>query len=204
MDKLNTLQDLFVHELKDLYSAEQQILQALPKMASATDHTELRRAFEEHEQMTRDQVSRLDMIADELGLDLKGHKCKGIEGIIREGEELLDAKADQDVLDAGLIGSAQRVEHYEMAGYGTARTFARRLGHDRAAQLLQQTLDEEGMTDERLTRIAEGFVNTDAQQDGIVLTREDGLVASPRLRVSHRSAARRCQFRSIPSLRYPI
>ncbi len=163
MDKLNNLQDLFVHELKDLYSAEQQILQALPKMAKATEHTELRRAFEEHEQMTRDQVRRLDMIADDLGLDLKGHKCKGIEGIIKEGEELIGTRSDPDVLDAGLIGSAQRVEHYEIAGYGTARTFARRLGHDRAAQLLQQTLDEEGQTDQRLTGIAEGMVNRDAQ-----------------------------------------
>lgn len=163
MDKLNNLQDLFVHELKDLYSAEQQILQALPKMAKATEHTELRRAFEEHEQMTRDQVQRLDMIADDLGVDLRGHKCKGIEGILKEGEELIGTRADPDVLDAGLIGSAQRVEHYEMAGYGTARTFARRLGHDRAAQLLQQTLDEEGQTDQRLTRIAEGMVNRDAQ-----------------------------------------
>lgn len=163
MDKLNNLQDLFVHELKDLYSAEQQILQALPKMAKATEHTELRRAFEEHEQMTRDQVRRLDMIADDLGVDLKGHKCKGIEGIIKEGEELIGTRADPDVLDAGLIGSAQRVEHYEMAGYGTARTFARRLGHDRAAQLLQQTLDEEGQTDQRLTGIAESLVNPDAQ-----------------------------------------
>jgi ferritin-like metal-binding protein YciE len=164
MDKLNNLQDLFHHELKDLYSAEQQILQALPKMAQAADHQELRRAFEEHEQMTRDQVRRLDMIADELGVTLKGHKCKGIEGIIQEGEELLRADADSDVRDAGLIGAAQRVEHYEIAGYGTARTFAQRLGHDRVAQLLQQTLEEEGQTDERLTRLAESMVNRDADR----------------------------------------
>jgi ferritin-like metal-binding protein YciE len=164
MDKLNNLQDLFLHELKDLYSAEQQILQALPKMAQATEHQELRQAFEEHERVTRDQVHRLDMIADDLGVDLKGHKCRGIEGIIKEGEEILNAKGDPDVRDAGLIGAAQRVEHYEIAGYGTARTFARRLGHERAAQLLQQTLDEEGNTDQRLTRIAESMVNPDAQQ----------------------------------------
>jgi ferritin-like metal-binding protein YciE len=164
MDKLNNLEDLFVHELKDLYSAEQQILSALPKMAAATEHQELRRAFEEHEQVTRDQVRRLDMIADDLGVEIKGHQCKGIEGIIKEGEELLKAKAEPDVLDAGLIGAAQRVEHYEIAGYGTARTFARRLGHSRAAELLQQTLDEEGNTDKRLTQIAEGMVNRDAQQ----------------------------------------
>lgn len=166
MDKLNNLQDLFVHELKDLYSAEQQILQALPKMASRTEHPELRTAFQEHEAMTREQVKRLDMIADDLGVDIKGHKCKGIEGIIKEGQELLDADADPNTLDAALIGSAQRVEHYEIAGYGTARTFARRLGHDRAAELLQRTLDEEGNTDQRLTAIAEGMVNRDATEQG--------------------------------------
>ena len=163
MDKLKSLEDLFVHELKDLYSAEQQILKALPQMAAATEHPELRRAFEAHERMTRDQVQRLDMIADELGVKITGHKCKGMEGIIAEGNELIKAKADADVRDAGLIGAAQRVEHYEMAGYGTARTFARRLGHDRAAQLLQQTLDEEGNTDQQLTAIAESMVNRDAQ-----------------------------------------
>jgi ferritin-like metal-binding protein YciE len=164
MDKLNNLHDLFHHELKDLYSAEQQILQALPKMAKAAEHQELRQAFEEHERVTRDQVQRLDMIADDLGLDLKGHKCRGIEGIIKEGEEIVNARGEADVRDAGLIGAAQRVEHYEIAGYGTARTFARRLGHDRAAQLLQQTLDEEGSTDQRLTRIAESMVNPDADR----------------------------------------
>jgi len=162
MNKLNNLQDLFLHELKDLYSAEQQILQALPKMARATEHQPLKRAFQEHEQVTRDQVNRLDMIADELGVDIKGHKCRGIEGIIREGEEMMKVDADPDVRDAGLIGAAQRVEHYEIAGYGTARTFARRLGHDRAAELLQQTLDEEGRTDHRLSEIAESLVNRDA------------------------------------------
>ena len=161
--ELKNLQDLFVHELKDLYSAEQQILQALPKMAGATGHQELRQAFEEHVEVTREQVRRLDMIGDELGIDLKGHKCRGMEGIIKEGQELLDSKADPSVLDAGLIGAAQRVEHYEMAGYGTARTFARRLGHERAAELLQRTLDEEGTTDHRLTAIAEGMVNREAQ-----------------------------------------
>jgi ferritin-like metal-binding protein YciE len=164
MDKLNSLEDLFLHELKDLYSAEQQILNTLPKMASAAEHQQLRQAFEEHEQVTRDQVRRLDMIADDLGLNLKGHKCKGIEGIIEEGEELIKSRSQPDVLDAGRIGAAQRVEHYEIAGYGTARTYARRLGHDRAAELLQQSLDEEGHTDKRLTQIAESMINPDAQQ----------------------------------------
>ena len=163
MEKLNSLQDLFVHELKDLYSAEQQILQALPKMAGATEHERLRQAFEDHARVTRDQVRRLDMIADDLGIDLKGHKCKGIEGIIKEGEDLIGSRTEPDVMDAGLIGAAQRVEHYEIAGYGTARTFARRLGHARAAELLQQTLDEEGNTDQQLTQIAEDLVNPDAQ-----------------------------------------
>lgn len=164
MEKMNNLQDLFAHELKDLYSAEQQILQALPKMASSTEHEELKRAFQEHEQTTRDQVGRLETIADDLGLDLKGHKCKGMEGIIKEGDELLRADMDRDARDAALIGAAQRVEHYEIAGYGTARTYARRLGHGRAAELLQTTLDEEGNTDHRLTRIAEGLVNPDAMR----------------------------------------
>jgi ferritin-like metal-binding protein YciE len=167
MEKLNNLQDLFQHELKDLYSAEQQILQALPKMAGATEHQELRQAFEEHEATTREQVKRLDMIADELGVSITGHKCKGMEGIIREGQDLLEANADPDARDAALIGSAQRVEHYEIAGYGTARTYARRLGHERAAELLQRTLDEEGNTDQRLTRLAESMVNPDAQQGGM-------------------------------------
>ena len=167
MEKLSNLDDLFLHELRDLYSAEQQILQALPKMAAAADHEELRRAFEEHEQVTRDQVQRLDMIADDLGLELQGHESKGIEGIIREGEDLLTAGAEPDVLDAGLIGAAQRVEHYEIAGYGTARTYARRLGHIRAAELLQQTLEEEGNTDQRLTRLAERMINPDAQRGGM-------------------------------------
>ncbi len=167
MDKINDLQDLFVHELKDLYSAEKQILKALPEMAEATGHSELREAFQEHERTTREQVKRLDMIADELGVDISGHKCKGMEGIIKEGKELLDSNADPDARDAALIGAAQRVEHYEIAGYGTARTFARRLGHSRAAELLQTTLDEEGNTDHQLTRIAENMVNADAQKRGM-------------------------------------
>lgn len=167
MDRLNNLDDLFTHELKDLYSAEQQILKALPEMVSATRHQELRTAFQEHEQMTRDQVMRLETIADELGVEISGHKCKGMEGIIREGKEVIEANADDDARDAALIGAAQRVEHYEIAGYGTARTYARMLGHERAAELLQTTLEEEGNTDHRLTRIAETMVNRDAQRGGM-------------------------------------
>jgi ferritin-like metal-binding protein YciE len=136
-------------------------------MASAASHNELRTAFEEHERTTRDQVMRLQTIADELGVEISGHKCRGMEGIIREGQEVIEANADEDARDAALIGAAQRVEHYEIAGYGTARTYARMLGHDRAAQLLQTTLEEEGNTDHRLTRIAEGMVNRDAQRGGM-------------------------------------
>ncbi|MBX6366240.1 MAG: ferritin-like domain-containing protein [Gemmatimonadetes bacterium] len=162
MDKLTDLNDLFQHELKDLYSAEQQILKVLPKMADATSHDELRRAFQEHEQVTREQVRRLETIADDLGFELKGTKCKGIEGILDEGKDVLKADADPSTRDAALIGQAQRVEHYEIAGYGTARTYARRLGYDRAAELLQTTLEEEGNTDQRLTQLAESLVNPDA------------------------------------------
>ena len=162
MDRLNNLDDLFTHELKDLYSAEQQILKALPEMVSATRHQELRTAFQEHEQMTRDQVMRLETIADELGVEISGHKCKGMEGIIREGKEVIEANADDDARDAALIGAAQRVEHYEIAGYGTARTYARMLGREQDAALLQRTLDEEGSTDQKLTGLAERVVNRDA------------------------------------------
>jgi ferritin-like metal-binding protein YciE len=122
MDKINDLGDLFAHELKDLYSAEQQILQALPQMADSTEHPQLRQAFEEHEQVTRGQVQRLQTIATDLGLELDGVTCKGMQGLLKEGQEIIDANADPAARDAALIGAAQRVEHYEMAGYGTART----------------------------------------------------------------------------------
>jgi ferritin-like metal-binding protein YciE len=160
---MESMQDLYLHELKDMYSAEKQILQALPKMASKANHNELRKAFEEHQATTEEQVRRLETIFDELGKKPGGKKCKGMEGLIEEGEELLEEDADPDVRDAALIGAAQRVEHYEIAGYGTARTYARQLGFDRQAELLQRTLEEEGETDERLTRLAEGRINREAQ-----------------------------------------
>ncbi|HEX6937932.1 MAG TPA: ferritin-like domain-containing protein [Longimicrobiales bacterium] len=164
--ELRSLQDLFVLELKDLYNAEQQILDALPRMAEAASHPELRRAFEQHENVTREQVRRLEQIFDDLGESPKGHKCQGMEGLVREGREMIQQEGDPAVRDAGLIGAAQRIEHYEIAGYGTARTFAERLGMDQAARLLQQTLDEEGETDHRLTGLAEQVVNPDAQKQG--------------------------------------
>lgn len=162
--KLDTLQDLFVHELKDLYSAEKQIIKALPKIARAASSSELQHAFEGHLEQTKGQVERLERIFDMLDLDSKSKKCKGMEGLLEEGEELISEKKNIDptVLDAGLIAAAQRVEHYEIAGYGTARAYAIVLGHDAAAELLQQTLEEEKETDLKLSEIAENMINIEA------------------------------------------
>ena len=161
---IKTMEDLYVNELKDLYSAEKQILKALPRMAKAATHPELRQAFQEHVAVTEEQVRRLETIFDELGKAPRGKKCKGMEGLLEEGKEIMSEVEDEELLDAGLIGAAQRVEHYEIAGYGTARTFARELGYEEHAKILQQTLDEEGETDHRLTAIAEGRVNRDAEK----------------------------------------
>lgn len=164
--KLNTLEDLFIHDLKDLYNAEKQIVKALPKMARAASSSKLQSAFEEHLEQTRGQVERLERIFDMLDLDSKGKKCKGMEGLLEEGEELISKSKsiNSDVLDAGLIAAAQKVEHYEIAGYGTARTYADLLGHDEAANLLQETLDEEKETDQKLTELAEAMINTKAAE----------------------------------------
>jgi ferritin-like metal-binding protein YciE len=160
---LSTLQDLYLHELKDLYSAENQILKALPKMAQATSNDKLRSAFEEHVEVTREHVRRLDTIFDELRQDPKGIHCKGMAGLIEEGEEILHEDADPAVRDAALIAAAQRVEHYEIAAYGTARTYADQLGLDDHAKLLDRTLNEEGETDKKLTRLAEQRINRKAE-----------------------------------------
>jgi len=160
--KINSLQDLFVHELKDLYSAEKQLLQALPKMAKNTENEELRRAFEEHREQTETHVERIERIMSGMENSPRGEKWAGMEGLIEEAEDLLENAEDASVKDAGLIGAAQRVEHYEIAGYGTARTYAEMLGLDEAVQLLQQTLEEEKETDAKLTRLAEGMVNWEA------------------------------------------
>jgi ferritin-like metal-binding protein YciE len=162
MMKTESLRALYVTELKDLYDGEKQILGALPKMAQNASDPQLRAAFEEHLQQTRAQVARLETIFQRLGQSPGGKKCTGIAGIISEGEELIKQKPDPDVLDAGLIGGAQKVEHYEIAGYGTVRTFARMLGDNEAANLLQQTLDEEGQTDKKLTQLAERGINREA------------------------------------------
>ena len=159
---MESLHDLYVEELKDLYSAEKQILRALPKMAKKASHEELRSAFQEHLEVTKEHVTRLETIFDELERSPRGKKCKGMEGLIEEGEEMMSEGANPDVLDAALIAAAQRVEHYEIAAYGTARTFAEQLGLREHSRLLQQTLDEEGETNKRLTEIAEQRVNREA------------------------------------------
>jgi ferritin-like metal-binding protein YciE len=163
---LNSLHDLYVNELKDLYSAENQLLKALPKMAKAADADELRSAFEEHLEVTRGQVKRLDKIFAELDSSPTGKKCKAMEGLIEEGDEVLEESGAPAVLDAALIAAAQRVEHYEMAGYGCVRTFARLLGYKEAAVLLQETLDEEAEADRKLTELAETVINVDAESEG--------------------------------------
>ena len=161
---MESLRDLYVEELKDLYSAENQILKALPKMAKKASSDELRAAFEEHLEITRSQVERLETIFDDLERSPKGKRCKGMAGLIEEGSEMMKEDAEPDVLDAALISAAQRVEHYEIAAYGTVRTYAERLGLDKHSRLLQQTLDEEGEADKKLTQIAESSVNPDAQR----------------------------------------
>lgn len=152
---LHSLHDLFEEELRDLYSAEQMIVKALPKMADAASSSDLRRAFEHHLEETRRHVERLAAIFERQSITGKTKKCEGMEGILKEGAELLQAKAEPEVKDAGLIGAAQKAEHYEMAGYGTVRTFAEQLGEQEIASMLQETLNEEGAADKKLTQIAQ-------------------------------------------------
>ena len=163
-EETNPLQELLEHQLKDLYSAENQIIKALPKMAKAASSSQLKRAFEKHLEETRRHVERLDTIGEALDIKLTGQKCKGMEGLIEEGKEIMDEDLEEPAIDAGLIMAAQRVEHYEIAAYGTARTHASLLGLNKVARLLQQTLDEEGNADKKLTAIAVGSVNEQAAQ----------------------------------------
>ena len=164
--ELDTLKQLYVEGLKDLYSAENQILKAMPRMIKAASHKELKKAFTTHERQTREHVKRLERVCRELGASPKGKKCSGMEGLLEEGKELISEKPAPDVLDAGLISAAQHVEHYEMAGYGTDRTYARQLGYETQAELLQRTLDEEGETDHLLTALAISSINLDAEDGG--------------------------------------
>jgi ferritin-like metal-binding protein YciE len=161
---METLRDLYVEEIKDLYSAENQILKALPRMIKAATHPQLKKAFTKHEKQTREHVKRLERICKELGEKPTGKKCVGMEGLLEEGKELIKEKPEKEVLDAGLITAAQHVEHYEMAGYGTCRTWASLLGYDRQVQWLQATLDEEKQTDVDLTVLAESSINLEAAE----------------------------------------
>jgi ferritin-like metal-binding protein YciE len=160
--KFETLRDLYVNELRDLHSAEVQLVDALPKMANAAASSRLRNAFSAHLEQTHGHVRRLEEILDALGERPSGKTCEAMEGLIAEGENYVKAGGDESVRDAGLIGAAQRVEHYEIAGYGTARALANKLGERQAAELLQATLDEEGDADHKLSEIAESEVNVEA------------------------------------------
>ncbi len=162
MAELQSLEDLFLEDLKDLYNAENQILKALPRMAKKASAPELRRAFEQHLKQTEGQVQRLERVFGAIGEKPKGKTCKGMQGLIEEGKEKMSEDIEDDVLDAALIAAAQKVEHYEIAAYGTLRAYAEMLGNQQAAKLLQQTLDEEGETDKKLTALAEQLVNVEA------------------------------------------
>jgi ferritin-like metal-binding protein YciE len=160
--KLNTLQKLYTDELRDLYNAENQLLKALPKMAKAASSEELKEAFEKHLEQTKGHVERLEQVFEELGEKPKGKTCRAMKGLIEEGSEILGEDGEESVLDAGIIVAAQKVEHYEIAGYGSVRTFAHLLGKDKSAELLQSTLDEESETNEILNKLAESVVNPEA------------------------------------------
>jgi len=160
--KLDTLENLYISELRDLYSAENQLLKALPKMAKGASSNELREAFEEHLEQTRSHVERLEQIFEQLDESPKGKTCHGMKGLIEEGSEILKEDGEDSILDAGIIVAAQKVEHYEIAGYGSVRTFANLLGKDEEARLLQATLDEESETNEILNGLAENIVNPEA------------------------------------------
>lgn len=163
---VESLNELFVEQLRDLYDAENQLIKALPKMAEGANSEELRQGFEQHLEQTKGHAQRIEQIFEQLGEKAKGKKCKAMEGLVKEGAETLEEDMNEDVKDAALIAAAQRVEHYEIAGYGTARTYANLLGEDEAASLLEQTLTEEKETDAKLTQLAEGInVAADHESD---------------------------------------
>jgi ferritin-like metal-binding protein YciE len=158
-EKFKSMDDLIKHELKDLYDAEHRIVEALPQMADKAHNPSLKQAFENHLRQSEKHIERLEAVFESLGIEPERVKCDGIVGLIQEGSHVLDAEGDPDTLDAGLIAAAQRVEHYEIAGYGTARAFARQINNQYVAELLEQTLEEEKATDQLLTSIAERSVN---------------------------------------------
>lgn len=161
--KIDSLKTLLEEELKDIYSAEKQLLKALPKMAKKATSEDLRSALEEHLEVTEGQVDRLEQVFEALGKPAKAKTCKAMQGLIEEATEIMSEDAEDAVMDAGIIAAAQKVEHYEIASYGTVRTWARLCGEEEAAELLQETLDEEGEADKRLTELAENFVNPEAE-----------------------------------------
>jgi ferritin-like metal-binding protein YciE len=164
MPKLASLDDLLVHELQDIYHAEGQILKALPKMAKAASHPDLKEAFELHRRQTEEQVRRLEQAFKLLGVPAKGKKCEGMAGLIEEGRKVMEEDAEAPVLDAALIAAAQKVEHYEIASYGCVCTYAEMLGYDQVHELLGQNLDEEETTDQQLTALAENVINQEAEE----------------------------------------
>src|SRR5437016_3717530 len=162
--KIETMEDLFLAQIEDLYDAEKRLVKALPKMSEAASTPELRQAFDSHLEETRGQVGRLEEVFAEMGKDAKGETCDAMKGLIKEGEEIIDAIDESPLRDAGLIAAANRVEHYEIAAYGTARSFAQILGMNPAVALLEETLREEKAADHKLTQIAESMVNEQARQ----------------------------------------
>ena len=159
----NSLRELYIDELRDLYSAENQLIKALPKMAKASTHNELRTAFEEHLEQTKEHAARLEQIFEQLGEKASGKKCLGIEGLIKESAETMDENYSEEIMDAAIIGAAQRVEHYEVAAYGTARALAELLGESEQVSLLEQTLEEEKEADAKLTELSQN-VNAKASE----------------------------------------
>lgn len=160
--KMQTLEDMYMDMLKDLYSAEKQLVKALPKMAKSAQASDLQRAFQEHLKQTEGQVERIERIFKDMEGSPRGKKCVGMEGLIEEGSEVMKEDAEPAVMDAGLIAAAQKVEHYEIAGYGTVIAHARQLGYNSVVNLLEKTLEEEKQTDEKLTKLAENRVNVQA------------------------------------------
>ena len=161
--ELETLKDLYLHELKDLYSAERQMIKAMPKMVKAATNRQLASAFKQHLAQTKVQAKRLEDLLASHGESTRGPKCQGMEGVLKEGDEMIGEDADEEVRDAGLIAAAQRVEHYEIAGYGCARTYAELLGDKRGARILDTTIKEEGATDQKLTKLARSVINVKAK-----------------------------------------
>jgi ferritin-like metal-binding protein YciE len=191
MAEVGTLHDAFIDELRDTYDAERQLLKALPKLAKASTSTELRDAFESHLEETRGQVERLEQVFGLLDEKVRGKHCDGIAGIIEEGKSIMEEAFDETTMDACLIAAGQRAEHYEMAAYGTLVAWARAMGHSEVADLLQQTLDEEGAADKKLSALAEGGINLTAASSAHPAEGEDASTTASAKKPATRAAGRR-------------